>query len=107
MFIAFGGLLAVFWSVQHVAQLQNAQSETAATMDLPDTKEQLLRPSTRVRHTDKVRGPLSSEITLIGSTSGTAGTALVLQATVTATKEVTGAKLKWLLPTEILPTLQV
>ena len=93
MIIAFGGILAVFWATQHVANVENASVEVARN------KEQLLRAQTKIRHTEKVKGPLASEINLVGSAeNGVAGQALVLQATVTATKEVKGAKLKWILP---------
>lgn len=92
MLISFSGILAVFWAVQHVANNEQASIEIA------QNKEQLLQPQSKIHHTEKVRGPLSSEISLVGAAFGKPGQAFVLKATVSAAKSVSNAKFKWLLP---------
>jgi hypothetical protein len=92
MFISFGGIIAVYWAVQHVANVDNA------SVNLADSRQKMLISKNHATHTQKARGPLSSLITLVGSASNNSGAALVLQATISTTKQVTDAKAKWVLP---------
>lgn len=93
MLISFSGILAVFWAAQHVAQKEEASFEMA------QNKEQiLLHQSHQFRHTEKVKGPLSTNISLVGAVTATPGQAFVLQGTVTSIKEVSHAKVRWILP---------
>jgi len=92
MFIAFGGIIAVFWAVQDVASVENA------SVDLTESRQHMPSAPKNDQRTRKARGPLSSEVKLVGSSTHASGAALVLQATVTSTKDVLNAKAKWILP---------
>jgi len=87
MLISFGSFLAIFWAAQHVAK-QNIESE----------KELAMHDMAKIYHTDKVRGPLNSEITLLSTAATAHEQVMVLQATVSSEKEVRDVKVRWMLP---------
>lgn len=90
MLISFGGFLAIFWGAQHVAKLETERALEERKLGAGDLP--------KIFHTDKVRGPLASEITLVSTVSSANAKVLVLQASVSTVKDVKDVKLRWVLP---------